>query len=123
MTLDTAYFKQGDTQTDLKVVLTDDRGAVDISTGVSSVKFTMTEQGTGNVILSLQSCTINTESGTLPNGFTYNRTVSYAWQSQDVATIGTYNGEWLVTFTNGKTRKFPTGKPAYKTIVIQADLN
>ena len=97
MTLDTAYFKQGDTATDLKVVLTDDRGAVDISTGVSSVKFTMIEQGTGTVILSLQNCTVNTESGTLPNGIAYTRTVSYAWQSSDVAEIGKYYGEWLVT--------------------------
>ena len=123
MTLDTAYFKQGDTQTDLKVVLTDNNGVVDISTGVSSIKFTMTEQGTGTVILSLQSCVINTESGTLPNGLSYTRTVSYQWQTNDVATIGKYYGEWLVTFTNNKTRKFPTGIPPYKNIEIQADLN
>ncbi len=41
--------------------------------------------------------------------------VSYSWTSGDTDTAGDYTFEWLVTFTGGKPRRFPsTGHGSFK---------
>jgi hypothetical protein len=46
--------------------------------------------------------------------------ITYEWAAGDTDTVGTYNGEFQITYTSGKMLTVPT--VGYKSIEVIADL-
>jgi hypothetical protein len=70
-----------------------DGSCVDL-TDVSSITFSMGTDST-NLLIDHRACTVtDAEDGK----------AEYAWQNGDTNTVGTYSGEVVVTFQNGKSQ-------------------
>ena len=90
------YLKQGDTTSVLNRTLRDADGNVVDVTGATIVFSMMNSAGT--VKVNLQSASIVTAA---------QGAVRYTWASADVDTVGTYRGEFKVTYSGGGIQRFP----------------
>jgi hypothetical protein len=84
--------------------------AIDLSSGVTGVKFIMRDPNTGTAKVNA-ACTITTAASGI---------VTYEWIADDTDTAGTYNAEWQITYDNGKKLTVPND--TYETVVVKADL-
>jgi len=94
----------------IQAVLSSGGNPVDL-TGATGVKFIM-KTAQGNTIKVNTAATIVTANAGV---------VRYDWLAVDTDTAGSYQAEWQVTWTGGKTQTFPT--TSYHTIDILADLD
>lgn len=84
--------------------------AVDL-TSASSVEFHMKVSGSGGAVkVDAAGTIVNAAAGT----------VKYAWAAGDTDTSGTYDGEFEVMFSGGRTETFPNTE--HITITIIDDL-
>lgn len=103
--MDTFTIKQNDTRPLLTRQLLDENGdAVDLTTA-DEVVFHMRGVITDGV------CTIDDAAG---------GEVSYEWQTGDTATVGEYEGEFEVHWTDGGIQTFPN--PGYLQISVGDDV-
>lgn len=80
---------------------------VDLTTA-TAVTFTLTSVATGAVVVNAQAATIvNAKLGQ----------VSYAWGANDLATAGSYKGEFKVTWAGGLLQTFPQDDFIYLNVV------
>jgi hypothetical protein len=109
----TYVVKKGDTAPVVSDTLEDSTGAVVNLTG-ATVKFHMATWDRQTVLVN------GTAVG--PSGGAFDTTgyVQYQWQAGDVATAGTYRGEWEVTFAGGVKETWPND--GWAVVYIPADL-
>lgn len=106
------YFKQNDTAPAYVVQLRDTTGGGDVAvdlTLASSVKFLMRSSG-GSVKVNQPATFYDRAAGTLV----------YAWGASDLDTVGEYEVEFEVTWTDGTIETFPND--SYNTIVVVDDI-
>lgn len=104
----TVYVKQNDTKPDIQVTINDDQGtAVDVSG--ATIKFFMNDStgtnkvdGTGSIVVAADG------------------TVKYEWGSTDLDTVGVYDAEFQITFSDGSILTAPSS--GYITVVVGDDL-
>lgn len=92
----TFYIKQNDTRPILSATLINSDGSVPTLSG-AAVSFKMRKSGAS-------STTVN-DSAAISNATTGE--VSYTWSGSDTATVGSYEGEFQVTFAAGGVQTFP----------------
>lgn len=93
------YAKRGDRLPIIEAVLQDADGVVDLSTGVSAVRFSMRRRGASALLVDRQPATIEDAAA---------GRVSYAWADGDTATAGSdFIAEFEVEFDSGKRLTFP----------------
>lgn len=89
------FLKQGDRLPVLQSQLADANGYVDL-TSASGVQFVFRPKPTGTATIGSASII----SGAIG-------LVQYDWATADTTQYGVFQGEWRVTFTNGKKITFP----------------
>lgn len=104
--------KQNDTYPVLTAILSDQLGAVDLTTA-DSVKLIMKMASPPTTVIG--TCVIATPQ----TGGNVGK-VTYDWQASDTATVGEYQAEFEVTWNVGDVETFPND--SYKTIEIVDDL-
>jgi L-aminopeptidase/D-esterase-like protein len=105
----TVTVKQGDTSPIIQNTLTDaDGNAVDV-TG-ATIRFHMFDRRTGEESIDAAGAIVTATSGI----------VKYTWQAGDTATVGAYNYEWEVTYSDATVGTFPTS--GYNLVIIEDDL-
>lgn len=101
--------KQDDTWPAINATLSDANGPINLTTA-TTVKILLKPTGGGTLIQG--TCTIvNAAAGT----------VRYQWVTGDTVAAGTYNGEFEITWADGKIGTVPN--EGYFTVEIIADLN
>lgn len=70
---------------------------------------------------SMDAIKVNRGAGSIVTA-TGTPTVKYDWASGDTDTIGTYYGEFEVTYASGKPGTFPNGEDDFIEIVIGEDI-
>ena len=93
------YMKTNDTSPAIEAVLKDGNGAV-VSLIGASVSFHMRAIGVSDAKVS-SSATISDAA----NGVVY-----YQWQPSDTSEVGSYEGEFEVTYTGGEKETFPNNR-------------
>lgn len=102
--------KQNDTRPALDATLTENASALDL-TAASAIKFIMRQQGSlGSAKINTAATFINKASGT----------VRYIWTAGNTDTVGTFNAEFEVTWSDGGVSTHPSD--GYFVIDIQDDL-
>jgi len=107
--------KQNDTRPYARATLYEDEDTfkvLDVS-DVTGIVFNMKNKAGGTV-------KISGENADLTNDGTDGK-VEYRWQAGDTDTIGTYDCEFEVTFTDGGVQTFPPDK--YLTVEVVAELD
>ena len=105
----TFFVKQNDTSPKLAATLKDGNGQVVDVTG-ASVRFHMAKLNSSTVITDASTTVTNGSAGT----------VEYAWTASDTASIGTFRGEFEVTFPTGLIETYPNS--GYISIQITDDI-
>jgi len=105
----TFFVKQNDTSPKLAATLKDGNGQVVDVTG-ASVRFHMAKLNSSTVITDASATVTNGSAGT----------VEYAWTASDTASIGTFRGEFEVTFPTGLIETYPNS--GYISIQITDDI-
>lgn len=105
--------KANDTHPDLVVTLSDESGAVDL-TSATQVKLIMKSTVVSPVVTVTGMMTKD------PDQVTNTGRASYGWIAEDTATPDTYDAEFEVTWPSSEVQTFPNS--GYKEIVIEADL-
>ena len=105
----TFFVKQNDTSPKLAATLKDGNGQVVDVTG-ASVRFHMAKLNSSTVITDASATVTNGSAGT----------VEYAWTASDTASIGTFCGEFEVTFPTGLIETYPNS--GYISIQITDDI-
>jgi len=104
------YIKQNDTASVLQRDLKDAFGAPVNITG-ATIKFSMRVKPAGTV-------KVSAASGSVVNGGLGR--AQYAWAAADVNTADIYEGEFEVTFSNGKVQTFPND--GYFEVIVTDDI-
>lgn len=105
----TVYLKQNDTKPDLQVTVNDDNGvAVDVTS--ATIAFHMNTSA-GVVKVESAGTIVTAASGI----------IKYVWAVGDLDTVGTYNAEFQITFSDSSILTTPS--KGYLTIVVGAELN
>ena len=104
--------KRNDTRPFLDVVLQDVNGAaLDLSTTVSGITFTMKDLDTDAIKVNQKDCSlVNTGSDGM---------VRYSWQPKDTNTAGTYAGEFQILYNDTTKLTVPTS--SVLSIIILED--
>ncbi len=110
------HIKQNDRRPLFVVVLKDNFGEpseaiVDLTTATSAV-FNMTLQGGGPVKVNRGSATIGSPATS--------GQVTYAWGTADTTSVGTYDAEIEITWSDGKAETFPND--SYWEVEITDDI-
>lgn len=105
----TFYITQDDENPALDATLTDSDGdPVDLSN--ATVEFSLAEpRGRGNIFT--KAVTVVTAA---------DGEVRYSWDAEDTSEPGRYRGEFIVTYSDGTTQRFPNW--TYHTVVISRNL-
>ena len=106
----TFFVKQNDTSPKLAATLKDGNGQVVDVTG-ASVRFHMAKLNSSTVITDASATVTNGSAGT----------VEYAWTASDTASIGTFRGEFEVTFSTGLIQTYPNS--GYISIQITDEIS
>lgn len=104
----TFYIKQNDTQPALRAQLKDGDDVPIVLTG-ATIRFHMRTMG-GSVVTDAAATIV-----TAANGI-----VQYNWQAADTATVGTYQAEFEVTYSDTTVETFPNS--AYIRVEITDDI-
>ena len=100
MASSTIFMKRNDTRPFLDVTLKQSDGtAIDLSTGISGVTFTMKDSATNTIKVNRGACSIVSASG---------GSVRYSWTSSDTNTAAAYLGEFEIAYSNGDKMTVPT---------------
>lgn len=106
----TITIKQHDTWPPLVAILSDANGVIDLTTA-TTVKLLLKSLGAGSTVVS-GTCTVDAPPT--------QGQVTYDWQPADTASVNTFNGEFEITWSNGKITTVPND--SYFTVEIKADL-
>lgn len=115
----TLYIKQGDRLPELRVRLKDAEGNyIDLTDdSVSGLTFSMAPKNDkGTPAVDGEDANIGFTAG---DGTVYDGSLGhceYLWASGDTDALGEFLGEFLITFTNGKTLSCPSG--GYYRVVV-----
>jgi len=104
------YIKQNDRRPKLQVQLQNSDGTPLDLTSSANTKFTMKKQGAATKLDNQVAAVTDAANGL----------VEYEWQAGDTDTLGTYRGEFTVTWTTGVTQTFP--EDDYIKVVVIDDL-
>ena len=105
----TFFIKQNDTSPTLDATLKDANDAAVDLTG-ATVRFHMRKVGKGAAVVDSAATIIGALTGQ----------VRYAWSASDTALIGTYNGEFEVTYSDNSVETFPNN--GFISIEVTDDL-
>ena len=94
------YIKKGDSLPALRLVLQDSAGTV-IDLTVATVAFNYQLRYPVGAVTNRTATVYDEDNGI----------VEYYWATEDVATPGIYNGEFIVTFDDGSEMTFPVRGP------------
>ena len=103
------YIKQNDTSPSLSATLTDYNGNAVNLTGASA-KMHMKDQG-GTLKVNAAMTVTDADAGI----------IKYDWQSGDTDTVGSYNVEFQVTYSDSSIETFPNH--GYEVVVVVGELN
>jgi DUF4097 and DUF4098 domain-containing protein YvlB len=103
--------KQGDTWPPLQATLSDENGPLNLTGATVSLDLKATN---GGAVLALAGSTTILAPAT-------NGAVSYQWAVGDTATVGTYSGEFEITWPNGTVTTVPSA--TYFTVTIVPNLD
>lgn len=92
----TFYIKQNDTRPNIAATLIDGDGSVASLDG-STVVFKMRKVGETSTTVNSSAVVTNASGGV----------VTYTWSASDTATVGSYQGEFEVTYSGGGVQTFP----------------
>lgn len=107
--MSTFYIKQNDTTPAIRATLENGSGdAVDLAS--TTVRFHMRALGGTTVKVDAAATVINANTGI----------VQYDWDAADTDTVGTFQGEFEVTYSDGSIETFPNN--GYIPIVITDDI-
>jgi hypothetical protein len=110
--------KQNDTRPYARATLYEDEEilkAADVSSGkATNIKFNMKLKGAGGPVKVDEGTAVRVTDG-------IDGKVEYRWTTGDTDTIGTYDCEFEVTWTDGGKQTFPPDK--YLTVEIVAELS
>lgn len=101
--------KQNDTANPTTFVLKDSKGLVNLALA-TSVRLVMFDSCSG--IIKVNAPTV------ILDQLKFRGQVRYDWQAADVDTVGSYGIEFLVTFIDGTTARFPTSPLGYEPLKI-----
>lgn len=101
--------KRRDQLPEIAATLTDAEGTI-VNLGGATVRFILVNKADGTVAVDQPATIVNAPAGT----------VKYTWVAGDTDVAGTYNGEFEVTFIDGRAETFPNSKNI--AIKIFADL-
>jgi hypothetical protein len=102
--------KRGDRLPSIRATLAAGGEVVNLA-GATVVKFILAPKGGGPVKVKANAVVVNAAQGL----------VRYDWAAADTDTAGQFQGEWEVTWADGKPQTFPTA--SYHSIDILADLD
>ena len=105
----TFYIKQNDTRPAITATLIDGDGSLAALTG-ATVVFKMRKVGETSVTVN-SSATVTSVD---------NAEVTYTWSASDTSTVGSYEGEFEVTYSSGGVQTFPNS--GYIEIEIVDDI-
>lgn len=105
----TFYIKQNDTRPNLAANLFDGDGSIPSLDG-ASVVFKMRKSGSTTATVNSAAVVTNASKGE----------VTYTWSASDTATVGSYEGEFEVTYSGGGVQTFPNNQ--YINIEITDDI-
>lgn len=105
MATPTFQLKQGDTAPAIASTLTAADGSV-VNLTTATIRFHMADS-VGTIVVDQPAILVGL--GTLG-------TVSHLWAASEVATAGTFSGEWEVTFSDGTIETFPNNQNIVITI-------
>ena len=100
--------KQGDRSPSLAATITDDLGAVNLTTA-TSVAFHLVHDRSGVVYVDAAAAIVNAALGT----------VAYPWDEGDTDTPGLFRAEFEVLWGDGKKQTAPSGGPILVLVVAQ----
>jgi hypothetical protein len=100
--------KQHDTHPSLEATLTDQDGAINLTTA-TTVKLLL-KTPTGGTAISGTCAIVSAVAGT----------VRYDWTAPNTADVNTFDGEFEITWSNGKITTVPND--SYFSVEIKADL-
>ena len=107
--MSTFYIKQNDTTPAIRATLQNGSGnAVDLAS--TTVRFHMREIGSSTTKVDASATVINANTGI----------VQYDWDAADTDTIGTFQAEFEVTYSDDSIETFPNN--GYIPIVITDDI-
>lgn len=92
--------KMDDQLPEIQAVLKDDNDSPVNLTGISGIRFIMTDKATGAIKVDAPATVVTAAAGL----------VKYSWEQEDTDTVGTYNAEWEVEFADGRLESFPNWK-------------
>lgn len=105
------YIKQNDRRPNLVARLRNaDKTPLNL-TDADTVTFTMTKNRAGSPIIDTVNCSITDVTGGV---------IEYEWQEGDTVTLGTYRGEFEITWTTGITQTLP--EDDFIKIIVKEDL-
>jgi hypothetical protein len=105
----TFYIKQNDTKPAIAATLIDSDGSIPSLTG-ATVSFKMRKVGEASATVDSSASVTSAD----------NAEVTYAWIASDTATVGSYEGEFEVTYSTGGIQTFPNN--GYIEIEIVDDI-
>mgnify|MGYP002626463953 FL=1 len=92
----TFYIKQNDTRPTITATLIDGDGSLAALTG-ATVSFKMRKVGSTSATVDSSASVTSIANGE----------VTYTWSASDTATVGSYEGEFQVTYSSGGIQTFP----------------
>lgn len=107
--MSTFYIKKNDTSPSIRATLKNGSGSsVDVQD--STVRFHMRKLGSTQTVIDEAATLINASGGV----------VQYNWSANDTDTVGSYQAEFEVTYTDGTIETFPNS--GYIRIDIVSDI-
>lgn len=105
----TFFIKQNDTRPIISATLIDGDGS-NVNLDGATVKFIMRKVGATSATTDASATIADATKGK----------VTYSWSASDTATVGSYEGEFEVTFAGGGVQTFPNNR--YIDIEITDDI-
>lgn len=107
--MNTFYIKQNDTSPALQITC-QDYNENSVNVAGSTVRFHMRNKATGVATVD--------EAGSVVDGA--NGVVKYTWQAGDTDTVGTFQGEFEITYSDNTVETFPNN--GFITVVVLDDI-
>jgi hypothetical protein len=107
--MSTFYIKQNDTSPDLQVTCKDYSGTV-VNVSGATVNFHMRNKTTGEVQVDGTGSVVDGAGGV----------VKYSWSAGDPDTVGNFDAEFEIVYTDSKVETFPNN--TFITVVVLDDI-
>lgn len=112
----TVYYKKGNTWPPIDDIITDRNGPVDLSAAIT-LRFLMRRDSPTGALVTTGTATAGNPTTTAANGG-----IRYLPVAADTNTVGTYLGEWEITFSGPKIATAPNKAGEYITVIVSEDL-